>query len=116
MSFAARESAVFGHLESAFGVVPGAGGIQHLTRLMGRTRALEAMLSACDYDAESRRSATAGLIERCRPKLWVNSSDRWHIASRGFRRMHAARSRSASTRLRLQRRTIFAADSTSSAS
>jgi enoyl-CoA hydratase/carnithine racemase len=52
MSFAARESAVFGHLESAFGVVPGAGGIQHLTRLMGRTRALEAMLSACDYDAE----------------------------------------------------------------
>ena len=52
MSFAARESAIFGHLEAAFGIVPGAGGIQHLTRLMGRNRALEAMLSANDYDAE----------------------------------------------------------------
>ena len=31
---------------------PGAGGIQHLTRLMGRARALEVMLSAEDYDAE----------------------------------------------------------------
>jgi enoyl-CoA hydratase/carnithine racemase len=52
MRFAARESAVFGHLEAAFGLVPGAGGIQHLTRLMGRGRALEVMLSAYDYDAE----------------------------------------------------------------
>jgi enoyl-CoA hydratase/carnithine racemase len=30
----------------------GAGGIQHLTRLLGRARALEVMLSADDYDAE----------------------------------------------------------------
>ncbi len=52
MRFAACESAVFGHLEAAFGLVPGAGGIQHLTRLMGRGRALEVMLSAYDYDAE----------------------------------------------------------------
>lgn len=52
MRFAARESAVFGHPEAAFGNVPGAGGIQHLTRLMGSGRALEVMLSACDYDAE----------------------------------------------------------------
>src|SRR4030095_4009454 len=35
-----------------FGLVPGAGGIQHLTRLMGRGRALEVILSAEDYDAE----------------------------------------------------------------
>jgi enoyl-CoA hydratase/carnithine racemase len=33
-------------------VVPGGGGVQHLTRLMGRARALEVMLSAQDYDAE----------------------------------------------------------------
>jgi enoyl-CoA hydratase/carnithine racemase len=33
-------------------VNPGAGGIQHLARLMGRARALEVMLSAEDYDAE----------------------------------------------------------------
>ncbi|MBV9960560.1 MAG: enoyl-CoA hydratase/isomerase family protein, partial [Acidobacteria bacterium] len=32
--------------------IPGAGGAQHLARLMGRARALEVMLSAQDYDAE----------------------------------------------------------------
>ena len=52
MRFAARESAIFGQPEAAFGVIPGAGGIQHLARLMGRARALEVMLSAEDYDAE----------------------------------------------------------------
>jgi len=52
MRFAARESAVFGQFEPAFGVIPGAGGAQHLARLMGRARALEVMLSAQDYDAE----------------------------------------------------------------
>lgn len=52
MRFAARESAVFGQFEPAFGVIPGSGGAQHLTRLMGRGRALEVMLSADDYDAE----------------------------------------------------------------
>ena len=52
MRFAARESAIFGQPEQAFGVIPGAGGAQHLTRLMGRARALEVMLSAEDYDAE----------------------------------------------------------------
>ena len=52
MRFAARESAIFGQFEPAFGVIPGAGGAQHLARLMGRGRALEVMLSANDYDAE----------------------------------------------------------------
>jgi enoyl-CoA hydratase/carnithine racemase len=52
MRFAARESAIFGQFELAFGLVPGGGAIQHLTRLMGRARALEVMLSADDYDAE----------------------------------------------------------------
>jgi enoyl-CoA hydratase/carnithine racemase len=52
MRFAARESAIFGQFEPAFGVIPGAGAAQHLTRLMGRARALEVMLSAQDYDAE----------------------------------------------------------------
>jgi enoyl-CoA hydratase/carnithine racemase len=51
MRFAAQETAVFGQFESALGVLPGAGGIQHLARLMGRARALEVMLSADDYDA-----------------------------------------------------------------
>jgi enoyl-CoA hydratase/carnithine racemase len=52
MRFAARESAIFCQFEAAFGVVPGAGGAQHLGRLMGRARALEIMLSAEDYDAD----------------------------------------------------------------
>ena len=52
MRFAARESAIFGQFEPAFGVIPGAGGAQHLARLMGRGRALEVMLSADDYDAD----------------------------------------------------------------
>jgi enoyl-CoA hydratase/carnithine racemase len=52
MRFAAREAAIFSQPEPAFGQIPGAGGIQHLARLMGRARALEVMLSAQDYDAE----------------------------------------------------------------
>ena len=52
MRFAARESAIFGQFEPAFGVIPGAGAAQHLTRLMGRGRALEVLLSADDYDAD----------------------------------------------------------------
>jgi enoyl-CoA hydratase/carnithine racemase len=52
MRFAARETAIFAQFEPAFGVLPGGGAAQHLTRLMGRGRALEVMLSAEDYDAE----------------------------------------------------------------
>jgi enoyl-CoA hydratase/carnithine racemase len=52
MRFAARESAIFGQFEPAFGLLPGGGAAQHLTRLMGRSRALEVMLSAEDFDAD----------------------------------------------------------------
>src|SRR6267143_977368 len=52
MQFAARETAIFGQPEVGFGLLPGAGGVQHFARLMGRARALEAMLSADDYGAE----------------------------------------------------------------
>jgi enoyl-CoA hydratase/carnithine racemase len=52
MRFAARESAIFGQFEPAFGQLPGGGAAQHLTRLTGRGRALEIMLSAQDYDAD----------------------------------------------------------------
>jgi enoyl-CoA hydratase/carnithine racemase len=52
MRFAARETAIFGQFEPAFGVIPGSGGAQHLARLMGRSRALEVMLSAEDYNAD----------------------------------------------------------------
>jgi enoyl-CoA hydratase/carnithine racemase len=52
MRFAARESAIFGQPEQGFGLIPGAGAVQHLTRLIGRGRALEVLLSARDYDAD----------------------------------------------------------------
>jgi enoyl-CoA hydratase/carnithine racemase len=52
MRFAARESAIFAQFESAFGQIPGGGATQYLTRLIGRGRALEVLLSAGDYDAE----------------------------------------------------------------
>jgi Enoyl-CoA hydratase/isomerase len=52
MRFAARESAIFGQFEPSLGVIPGGGATQHFTRLMGRARVLEVMLSAEDYDAD----------------------------------------------------------------
>jgi enoyl-CoA hydratase/carnithine racemase len=63
MRFAARETAIFGQIEPAFGLLPGGGAAQYLVRLMGRARALEVMLSADDYDAD--------LAERYG---WVNRS------------------------------------------
>jgi enoyl-CoA hydratase/carnithine racemase len=52
MRFAARETAIFRQMEAALGALLGAGGLQYLTRLMGRARALEVMLSSEDYDAD----------------------------------------------------------------
>ena len=73
MRFAARETAIFGQFEPAFGLVPGGGGVQYLVRLMGRARALEVLLSADDYDAELaerygwiNRALPADTLERVR--------------------------------------------------
>ncbi len=70
MRFAARETAVFGQIEPAFGLVPGGGAVQYLVRVMGRARALEVLLSADDYDAELaerygwvNRALPAGTLE-----------------------------------------------------
>jgi enoyl-CoA hydratase/carnithine racemase len=63
MRFAARESAIFGQPEVGFGLVPGAGGLHHLTRLMGRGRALEAIVSGEDHGAELAERY-GGSIER----------------------------------------------------
>jgi enoyl-CoA hydratase/carnithine racemase len=52
MRFAAREKAVFAQFEAAFGQLAGGGGAEYLTRLIGRGRTLEVMLSADDYDAD----------------------------------------------------------------
>lgn len=65
MRFAAKETAIFGQFESAFGQIPGGGATQYLTRVMGRARALEALLSADDYDAEL--AERYGWINRAMP-------------------------------------------------
>jgi enoyl-CoA hydratase/carnithine racemase len=52
MRFAARENAILGQIEVGAGTTPGAGGVQHLARLLGRGRAMEAILGADDFDAE----------------------------------------------------------------
>ncbi|WP_405484361.1 enoyl-CoA hydratase/isomerase family protein [Streptomyces sp. NBC_00009] len=52
MRFASRENAVLCQPEVGIGTPPGAGAIQHLTRLLGRGRALEAVLTSADFDAE----------------------------------------------------------------
>jgi enoyl-CoA hydratase/carnithine racemase len=76
MRFAARESAIFGQPEGGFGLIPGAGAAQHLTRLMGRGRALEVLLSAEDYDAQM--AERYGWINRacCPPPHSAISSNR----------------------------------------
>jgi enoyl-CoA hydratase/carnithine racemase len=67
MRFAARESAIFAQPEPGFGTIPGAGGVQHLTRLLGRARALEVMLSAEDFDADL--AERYGWINRALPAV-----------------------------------------------
>ncbi|SEO46413.1 enoyl-CoA hydratase/isomerase family protein [Actinacidiphila rubida] len=52
MRFASRENAVLGQIEVGMGAPPGAGALQHLSRLLGRGRALEAVLTSADFDAD----------------------------------------------------------------
>jgi enoyl-CoA hydratase/carnithine racemase len=70
MRFAARNRAIFGQFEPAFGQVPGGGAAQYLTRLMGRARALEVMLTADDYDADL--AERYGWINRALPADALN--------------------------------------------
>ncbi|MEU1190751.1 enoyl-CoA hydratase/isomerase family protein [Streptomyces sp. NPDC005859] len=51
LRYASREHAVFGQPEVGGGILPGGGGTERLPRLIGRDRALEAILSSNDYDA-----------------------------------------------------------------
>jgi enoyl-CoA hydratase/carnithine racemase len=53
LRYASREHAVFGQPEVGGGILPGGGGTERLPRLIGRDRALEAILSSNDYDADT---------------------------------------------------------------
>ena len=52
MRFASRQNALFGNPEVGVGLIPGGGALEWLPRLVGRSRALEIVLSADDFDAE----------------------------------------------------------------
>ncbi|WP_327351363.1 enoyl-CoA hydratase-related protein [Streptomyces sp. NBC_01304] len=61
----AGESAVFGQPEIKLGVIPGIGGTQRLTRLVGRSKAMDLVLTGRTMDAaEAER---AGLVARVVP-------------------------------------------------
>jgi enoyl-CoA hydratase/carnithine racemase len=51
LRYASLERAFFGQPEVGTAVVPGGGGTERLPRLIGRDRALEAVLTSGDYDA-----------------------------------------------------------------
>src|SRR5277367_2588775 len=52
MRFASRQNALFGNPEIGVGLVPGGGAMEWLPRVVGRSRALEIVLSADDFDAD----------------------------------------------------------------
>ena len=52
MRFANRQNALFGNPEVGVGLIPGGGALEWLPRLVGRSRALEIVLSADDFDAD----------------------------------------------------------------
>src|SRR6516162_6345493 len=53
MRFASRENTLLGQPEVGAGVIPGAGGTERLPLLAGRGRALEIILGADDFDADT---------------------------------------------------------------
>ncbi|HEX4252119.1 MAG TPA: enoyl-CoA hydratase/isomerase family protein [Pseudonocardia sp.] len=65
LRFASLERGILGQPEVGIGTPPGAGAMQHLTRLVGRGRALEILLSAADYDAAT--AERYGWINRALP-------------------------------------------------
>ncbi len=52
LRYVSREKAFFGQPEVGIGIVPGGGGTERLPLSIGRDRALEAILSSADYDAD----------------------------------------------------------------
>jgi enoyl-CoA hydratase/carnithine racemase len=65
MTFASREHARIGQIESLMGIIPGGGGTQYLRERIGRSRAMEAILTGDSVDAAT--AAAYGWINRALP-------------------------------------------------
>ena len=70
MRFALRDRAVFNQPEVALGILPGGSGTVRLSRLLGRSRALEVVLGCDDVPAETAEAW--GWVNRALPaaELW----------------------------------------------
>ena len=53
MRFASQQCALFGNPEVGVGLVPGGGAMEWLPRVVGRSRAMEIVLSGDDFDADT---------------------------------------------------------------
>jgi enoyl-CoA hydratase/carnithine racemase len=65
MRFAARGRSILCQPEASGGIITGGGGSQRLPRLIGRGRALEVLLGACEFDADL--AERYGYINRALP-------------------------------------------------
>lgn len=70
LRYASKEKAIFGQPEVGIGLFPGGGGTYHLTRLAGRDRALEVLLSSDDYNAETAEKY--GWVTRALPEAQLD--------------------------------------------
>jgi enoyl-CoA hydratase/carnithine racemase len=69
----ASESAEFGQPEILLGIIPGGGGTQRLTRVMGKQRAMELVLTGRRIDAAE--AARLGVVNQVAPaKRWLEAA------------------------------------------